>query len=63
MTVLAGTKNFATMYESQKKGVWDSDKTELMHTTDYVNGVIGVLGYGSIGRQGKNAVIFGRRFV
>lgn len=53
MSVLAGTKNYAALYENQKKGVWNSDKSDLQHTPDYVNGIIGILGYGSIGRQGE----------
>lgn len=53
MTVLAGTKNFATMYENQKRSNWDSDATGMRQTPDWVGANVGVLGYGSIGRQGK----------
>lgn len=53
MTVLAGTKSFVTMYENQKRNVWDSEGTGLRWTPDLVGGVVGVIGYGSIGRQGE----------
>jgi phosphoglycerate dehydrogenase-like enzyme len=52
MTALASTKHFGTTWEWQKERVWGGNGMHLEKGRDWVGKTVGVLGYGSIGRQG-----------
>lgn len=57
MTTLNLTKNYGIMYENQKKKKWDNKAPGLMKRGDWHGKVVGICGYGSIGRQGRNSFI------
>ena len=51
MNWLVSSRQYAKMYEAQKEHIWDV-KTPYMATNhDQVGKKVGILGYGSIGRQ------------
>jgi len=50
MTMLVRNHFYNTLYEQQKARDWSS--TTVRGVKDYVGQRLGVLGYGSIGRQG-----------
>jgi len=53
MMDLVNSHKFIPLYESQKKKEWDQAKG-MAGVRDAVGKRVGVLGYGSIGRQGKS---------
>ncbi|KAJ0421324.1 hypothetical protein BJY00DRAFT_282530 [Aspergillus carlsbadensis] len=48
---LAASRKFSTTYEDQKKHVWGAHDKYVHGIQDHVGKKIGILGYGSIGRQ------------
>lgn len=52
LTTLALHKNFALMQKHQKAHKWASDELGLSNSWDWEGKTIGIMGYGSIGRQG-----------
>jgi phosphoglycerate dehydrogenase-like enzyme len=51
MMDLVHSHNYIELYESQKRKEWVQSRG--MHVRDAVGRRVGVLGYGSIGRQGE----------
>lgn len=50
---LVASRKYNTTYEMQKQHEWDSSrKLEFHRCYDHVRRRVGILGYGSIGRQG-----------
>ena len=54
MTSLAVAKHLPTTCQWQREHNWSSDKSLLTKGTDWVGKRVGIAGYGSIGRQGKD---------
>lgn len=52
MTSLVVTKRFGVTYEWQREREWGGNEGHLREGRDWVGRTVGVLGYGSIGRQG-----------
>ncbi|PLB37124.1 D-isomer specific 2-hydroxyacid dehydrogenase family protein [Aspergillus candidus] len=62
MNWLISSRKFITTYENQKKHHWDSITSYMNGMHDQVGKAVGILGYGSIGRQiGRAASALGMR--
>ena len=55
MMDLVHSHGYTTLYDNQKKKLWD--QRVGMSVSDRVGKRVGVLGYGSIGRQGASCVL------
>jgi hypothetical protein len=53
MTSLVVTKRFGVTYEWQREREWGGNEGHLREGRDWVGRTVGVVGYGSIGRQGE----------
>ena len=53
MTQLVASKNYNFFHDMQKAHQWGKNSEQMKTVTDSVGQRIGVLGYGSIGRQGS----------
>lgn len=51
MTALVQSHSYNRLYEAQKEKRWDKHRNETK-VKDMVGQRVGILGYGSIGRQG-----------
>lgn len=51
MSTLVLNKSYNLMHDNQKKKKWDSNAPQLMNKADWNGKVVGICGYGSIGRQ------------
>jgi lactate dehydrogenase-like 2-hydroxyacid dehydrogenase len=56
MMDLVHSHSYTKLYDNQKKKVWDQKVG--MNVSDRVGKRVGVLGYGSIGRQGTSIKLF-----
>ena len=56
MMDLVHSHSYTTLYDNQKKKIWDQKVG--MNVSDRVGKRVGVLGYGSIGRQGMSIKLF-----
>jgi phosphoglycerate dehydrogenase-like enzyme len=56
MMDLIQSHSYTTLYDNQKKKVWDQKAG--MSVSDRVGKRVGILGYGSIGRQGMLKIFF-----
>jgi phosphoglycerate dehydrogenase-like enzyme len=48
---LAASRKWSIVYENQKKHIWGKNEEFAKGTQDNVGKKLGILGYGSIGRQ------------
>lgn len=55
MATLSARKSFLTAHELQKDHNWPTDKSMFSRSKDLYGRRVGIIGYGSIGRQGKQA--------
>lgn len=55
MATLCVRKSFLTAHEMQKNHDWPKDKSMFSRGKDLYGRRVGIIGYGSIGRQGKPA--------
>lgn len=58
---IASARNFAHRYESQKQRRWGDVEEYLPTVSDQVGRRVGILGYGSIGRQSALSYYYTRR--
>lgn len=52
MSILVASKHYNILHDQQKDHFWGQNDRHFNDTRDHVGQRVGVLGYGSIGRQG-----------
>lgn len=56
MTWLVASRQYAKLYEAQKQHKWDRQTPWMQSNYDHVGRKVGILGYGSIGRQSRRTL-------